>query len=236
MRFMRFTTPVLAALISTTALAAGPAANSPAWSLWTNKLQQKVCSKLEWTQIDGVNVLRVWNTDTTVLQFRAAPSGALTPGQALMSAACSPNAKVANGHTYWVKVNNPTLALPNATRIVVTYPPAPVDTKPVFNPPKTAWYFGMQDKTCSAIELLAGAGFAGQDSVLLHNTDDTVVSLVGADHAVSPLQQEAIYACGPNSAFADASHTYRVSVKNPNATIATPTRIVFTVPQSDASN
>ncbi len=237
MRFPKIIPSVLTTLlISGSAFAQSttqdPPANPPSPpSPWIDKLQQKVCSKTEWNTIGGVIVLRVWNTDGTVLQFPAAPSGALTPSQALMALACTPNSKVTSAHTYWVKVDDPTLTLPNAKKIVVTYPMAPADKKPVFNPPKMAWYYGMQDKTCSAIELQVGTGFNGGEMVLLHNSDDTVVSLMSPNRSISPLQQEAFSACGENTG--DTARSYRIKVVNPNATIATPARIVSTIPQPD---
>ncbi len=249
---MRYTiiTSALTALIASTALAASAPKDPPlnpapreatTTPLWVDGLQQKTCSGLEWRLIAGVNTLRIWNSDGSVLQFLST-SGAMTTAQALMSAACSPNAFVTKGHTYWVRVNDTTLTVPSATRLVVTYPP--VDTKPVFNPAKSnAWAVGMQDKVCSAIEWLNGAGYGGQDAVLwLHNNDDTVVKLDGANtrpplkagpYAVSPVQQEAIDSCGPNSAFAKAVRKYRISVVDPNIAIGTPSRILFWIPTTD---
>ncbi len=87
-------------------------------SLWKPGLQQKTCATLEWRPNNAANPssgsnLFVYNTDGSVaflpgngMQTPFVPD-ALSPPQAIMVAACSPNIKAPHGHTYWATPASP---------------------------------------------------------------------------------------------------------------------------------
>ncbi len=229
------------------ALAAGP---------WTPGLQPKTCFKAEWLPKNPANPaagsnLNIYNTDGSTLLLSGNGSqtppvpDALTPAQAVMLAACSPNIKAPQGHTYWavpvVGVNNSIQPTPSPSRIVITYPPS--NQPPVFQmpPPNGLWTAGIQTKTCVAIDWFVGNSFFGQpETLVLHNSDGSALKLPGAVtgtgwhvayYAETLMQATAIEACGPNAAISGDGRQYRATVNDLNSPTPTPVRLLFKPPQ-----
>ncbi len=228
------------------------AATASAAGLWKPGLQQKTCASIAWRAAGaGSRVLNVWNTDGSVLQLENltislsnAPTfpnspGAVAAAQALVVAACSPRMALPDGHKYWVSVDNPNLAAPHATHIIVTYPPT--DTPPVLPSvvkPTTPWGSGLQTKTCAAIEWQETFQLYRDpynSDLYVHNTDGSVLALYGValqapsyhntgPYAATPEQLAIIDACGTNASV-NANRNYRASVS------ATEIRLVFQLQQ-----
>ncbi len=196
MKFSKFITAALAALLSTTALAANDPPATPRFNpglTGSGGLKQKTCSTVDARVVGDKRILNIWNTDGSTAQFVNAAWVAPGLDETLIMSVCSNRSPLPDAHKYWASITRvpvsgpptPTggapMGPPMMSAIVVTYPPS--DTLPLFKPqPKGLWTTGMQQKTCAYIEWAyfdkRTTGMSGA-SYYVHNTDGSFVEVVG---------------------------------------------------------